>query len=122
MDDAVSYLLAALDLPAGAYDVGGADRLTYVEMIEQFLEEEGTSKRSFLVPGVPHNLSAMAVATLTGQDRGLVGPLLAGLAVPVLAETERIRELVPDVEPIGYREAVRRALVQERGEREASAA
>ena len=120
VDDAVAYLVAALDLPAGAYDVGGPDRLTYVEMIEQFLAEDGTSKPSFLVPGLPKTLSAMAVATLTGQERGLVEPLLAGLAVPVLADTARIRELVPSVEPIGYREAVRRALAREK-ERDAGA-
>ena len=110
LDDAVAYLVAALHLPAGAYDVAGPDRLTYVEMLEVLADEAGHPRRSVTVPGISRDLSAAAVAWLTGQERGLVGPLVHGLAVPVLADTTRIRELVPQVEPVGYREAVRRAL------------
>lgn len=82
--------------------------LTYTEMVERYAEVVGLDRKTIEVPFAPEKLSAAGVAVLTGQPLGLVKPLIEGLRVPVVAETDRIRGLVPGA-LTSYEDAIREA-------------
>lgn len=112
LDDALRYLVAALDLPAGHYDIGGPDVLTFVDMLESYAKVSGRKRVTISVPGVPEALSARGVALLTGQPLALVAPLVESLRVDTVVTDDRIRALVPFA-PVPFSEQVRAALAQE---------
>jgi len=107
--DVVRYLVAALELPAGHYDVAGDDVLTYEQMLLRYAQIRGLRRTLVKVPYLPPAVSARGVALLSGLELALVAPLVAGLAVDVVAADGRIRELVPFA-LAGYDQAVRTAL------------
>lgn len=110
--DALRYLVAALDLPAGHYDIGGPEVLTYVEMLECYAEVSGRQRVTVSVPGIPEALSARGVALLTGEPLALVAPLIESLRVDTVVTEDRILGLVPFA-PMDFSAQVRDALTQE---------
>jgi uncharacterized protein YbjT (DUF2867 family) len=109
LPDAVRYLVAALDLPAGCYDVGGSDILTYEEMMQRFARLTGRRRIILKVPVLTPTLSSHWIGLVTDQKASIARPLAEGLAVEVVVGDDRIRSLVP-FEPMGFDEAVRVAL------------
>ena len=108
----VTATLAALatrqDAP-GEVQLGGADVLTYRDMIRRFAAVEGRRQPVLLpVPLFTPRLSSYWVALVTPVDLGLVKPLVEGLS----AETV-VREPPPaglNDDPLGFEDAVRAAL------------
>lgn len=109
LPDVVRYLVAAADLPAGAYDVGGADVLTYEEMMQRYAAITGRRRLIFKVPVLTPTLSSHWIGLVTDQPASIARPLAEGLSVEVVAGDDRIRSLVP-FDPLGFDEAVRLAL------------
>ncbi|HWC10999.1 MAG TPA: NAD(P)H-binding protein [Acidimicrobiales bacterium] len=109
LGDTVRYLVAALDIPAGCYDVGGPDILTYEEMLRRFAILTGRKRVILKVPVLTPTLSAHWIGLVTDQPASIGRPLAEGLAAELVADDERIRSLVP-FELMGFDEAVRRAL------------
>ena len=109
LPDAVRYLTAALDLPAGRYEVGGPEILTYEEMMRRFAEVTGRKRVILKVPVLTPGLSSHWIGLVTDQSASIARPLAEGLAVEVVVTDDRIRSLVP-FEPMGFDEAVRLAL------------
>jgi hypothetical protein len=64
------------------------------------------------VPVLAPKLAALWVGLVTPIPNCLAVPLVEGVVRPVVGDTSRARELFPDIQPIAYREAVRRALAQ----------
>jgi uncharacterized protein YbjT (DUF2867 family) len=108
----VTATLAALatrqDAP-GEVQLGGADVLTYRDMIRRFAAVEGRRQPVLLpVPLFTPRLSSYWVALVTPVDLGLVKPLVEGLS----AETV-VRHPPPaglNDAPLGFDDAVRAAL------------
>lgn len=109
LDDALAYLVAAPALPAGRYDIGGADVLTYREMILAYARLTGRRPYILGVPVLTPYLSSLWLGLVTDQPTSIARPLVEGLSVEVVVEDDRIRSLV-DLTPLGFDEAVRRAL------------
>jgi uncharacterized protein YbjT (DUF2867 family) len=107
--DAVRYLVASLDIPAGCYDVGGPDILTYEEMLRRFAVLTGRKRLILKVPVLTPTLSAHWIGLVTDQPASIGRPLAEGLAAEMVADDERIRSLVP-FDLLGFDEAVRLAL------------
>lgn len=113
IDDVLHHLLACLDLPARAnrtFDIGGADVLTYLELVTGYAAVAGLPRPLAVpVPISAPRLTARAVQALTPVDRHLAGPLLESMAHDLVC-----RDDPPGPPPPGgatsYREAVRRAL------------
>ncbi|HMJ36811.1 MAG TPA: NAD(P)H-binding protein [Baekduia sp.] len=111
IDDVVGTLAALADRANAPEEVqlGGADVLTYREMLRRFAAVEG--RRQPLLLGVPlftPRLSSYWVALITPVELGLVKPLVEGLS----AETV-VREPPPsglNDRPLGFDDAVRAAL------------
>jgi len=110
VDDVLSYLLEAGEgRPGGTIDVG-ADVLTFRSMMEVYAEVRGLRRIILPVPVLAPGLAARWVGLVTPIPNRLAVPLIEGVLQPVIADTSRARRLYPHVEPLPYREAVRRAL------------
>ncbi|MFC7081726.1 NAD(P)H-binding protein [Halorussus caseinilyticus] len=113
--DVVGYLVGVLDVPETAgetYEIGGPEVLTYAEMMRRTGRVMGSEPTILSVPVLTPNLSAYWVDLVTDVPKSIAHPLIAGLKNPVVADDERIRELVA-VELTPFDVAVERALAGE---------
>ncbi len=109
LSDALAYLVAAPGVPGGSYDIGGADVLTYREMLLAYARITGKRRLIVSVPVLTPRLSSLWLGLVTDQSPSIARPLVEGLSVEVVVGDDRIRRLVP-LEPMGFDEAVRQAL------------
>jgi uncharacterized protein YbjT (DUF2867 family) len=109
ISDAIRYLVAATGVPAGSYEIGGADVLSYEAMMRRYAALTGRNRLIVKVPILSPRLSSHGIGLVTDQPAALARPLADGLAVEVVVRDPRIRRLVP-FEPLGYDEAVLAAL------------
>jgi len=109
LSDALAYLVAAPGLAGGSYDIGGADVLTYREMLLAYARITGKRRLIVSVPVLTPWLSSLWLGLVTDQPPSIARPLVEGLSVEVVVGDDRIRRLVP-LEPMGFDEAVRQAL------------
>jgi uncharacterized protein YbjT (DUF2867 family) len=113
IDDVVRYLVGVLgrDEALGrVFEIGGPDRLTYVEMLRVAAEEmSGRSVPIIQVPVLTPRLSSYWLALVTDVDVTTGRNLIDSMGTEVVVSEQSIRDLVPG-EPLSYREAVRRAL------------
>jgi uncharacterized protein YbjT (DUF2867 family) len=109
LPDVIRYLVAAPGLPAGGYDIGGADVLTYEVMMQRYAALTGRRRYILKVPVLTPGLSSLWIGLVTNQSPAVARPLAEGLSVEVIAADDRIRRLVP-FEPMGFDDAVRAAL------------
>ena len=111
--DMLAYLLATLETPASPgriIEVGGADILTYADMMKQYAEERRLRRWLIRVPVLTPRLSSYWVHWVTPVSAAIARPLIEGLRNEVIVRDPSARELFPDIEPSDYRTAVRRAL------------
>ncbi|HSL64157.1 MAG TPA: NAD(P)H-binding protein [Gaiellaceae bacterium] len=112
-DDVVAYLVEAADAEAGVYEIGGADRVTYREVMEEYARRAGLERRFVTVPAPPRLLSLSDLPeVLTGlapEQALAAAQLVESLEHDSVVRDERAREAF-SVEPVGLEEAVRRAL------------
>ena len=111
-DDVLRYLVDALVQPESAgkvIEIGGADVLTYGEMITVYARIRGLRRKLIPVPVLTPALSSYWVALTTPIPSAIARPLIEGLKTEVIVRSPLARELFP-FEPVGYEEAVRRVL------------
>ncbi|HEX5201691.1 SDR family oxidoreductase [Paractinoplanes rhizophilus] len=112
--DVLAYLIAAATMPLAesrGFDLGGADVLTYAEMMRRYARVAGLARRVILPTRVLSPwLSAFWVGLVTPVPNAIARPLVASLVHEAVAREHDIRRLVPGVEPMGFDEAVRLAL------------
>jgi uncharacterized protein YbjT (DUF2867 family) len=111
--DVLTYLVAVRERdPLGVVDIGGADRLSFRDMLQQYADVRGLSRVIRSVPGLTPRIASQWVAWITPVPRSLVEPLLHGIIHPVIADTARAHALFPAIRPMPYRQAVQRALAR----------
>ena len=110
IDDVVAYLVAAPDIPAGTYEIGGPDVLTYAEILRRTAAVAGTRRPLILpVPILTPQLSSYWVGLVTDVDWRVARPLIDGLANPVVVSDDSITDLV-DFDLTPFDGAVEQAL------------
>ncbi|MDQ3934553.1 MAG: NAD(P)H-binding protein [Actinomycetota bacterium] len=118
IDDAVEYLVQAPDVPesaGGEVQIGGPDVLSYGEMLDEMAHVLGRRPRPKLpVPVLSPRLSAMWIGLVTPVDAGVARPLVEGLSTRTVV-TDPSGAARFDVDPVPLREALRRAVAEERG-------
>ncbi|WP_232663541.1 DUF2867 domain-containing protein [Pseudonocardia sp. TRM90224] len=116
VDDLLHHLVAAVHLPpdvAGAFDVGGADVLTYRDLVVDCAAAAGLPRPVVMpVPLSTPRLGARALAALTPVDRHLAGPLLESMAHDLVCRAEPSPTGPPPGGPMTYAQAVDRALAE----------
>jgi uncharacterized protein YbjT (DUF2867 family) len=112
--DVLRYLIGATTLPAEVnrgFDIGGADVLTYREMMQRYARVAGLRRR-VIVPLRPLSpwLSAHWVGTITPVPNSIARPLVASLVHEAIAYEHDIDQYVPNEDLLGFDDAVRLAL------------
>ena len=111
--DVLTYLIRAREHgPAGIVEIGGADVLSFRDMLHGYAAVRGLRRTIIAVPVMSPKLAALWIDKITPIPARLATPLVEGIAHPVLADTAKARELFPDVRPMAYRTAVQRALAR----------
>jgi len=113
LDDVIRYLVGVLGEDAAlgqTYEIGGPDRLTYVDML-RLAAAEGRGRKVLIleVPVLTPRLSSYWLALVTDVDVTTGRNLIDSMGIEVVVREQRIREVVPG-EPIGYTEAVHLAM------------
>ena len=113
IDDALAYLVAALETPESQgqiIEIGGRDVLTYREMMLTYARLRGLRRFIIPVPVLTPRLSSYWVHLVTPIPSTIAQPLIDGLSVEVIVTDDRARRLFPQITPMDYETAVARAL------------
>lgn len=121
--DTVRYLVAVRghrDAIGRTFEIGGADVLTYGEMLRRAAgARQGRELAVLPLPvvggplarGAAEKASSLVLSLLTDVDPGIAAALIASMSTEVVVTDHSIRSVV-DLEPLGYDEMVREALVE----------
>ncbi|GAB3745666.1 SDR family oxidoreductase [Amycolatopsis oliviviridis] len=116
--DVLHYLVNAAELPSevnGAFDIGGPDVLTYVDMMRRYAVVAGLPRRAVVpVPVLTPWLSAQWVNLVTPVPKSIAVPLIESLVHEVVCHDHAIAEHIPDPEAglTHYEHAVELALTR----------
>jgi uncharacterized protein YbjT (DUF2867 family) len=113
VDDVIRYLVGVGDEPRAfgrIFEIGGPDRLTYLEMLEVASEvSRGRRVPIIRVPVLTPRLSSYWLSLVTDIDVTTGRNLIDSMGTEVVVTDRSIEEIVPG-DPVPYDEAVRRAL------------
>jgi hypothetical protein len=113
IDDALAYLVAALETPESegqVIEIGGQDVLTYKDMMLTYARLRGLRRLILPVPLLTPRLSSYWVHLVTPVPSTIAQPLIEGLTVEVIVTDDRAPQLFPQIVPMSYEAAVARAL------------
>ncbi len=111
----LDYLVAALERTESVgktIEIGGADVVTYGEMMTGYAAARGLRRWLLPVPVLTPRLSSLWVHLVTPIPAAIARPLVLGLKNEVVVRDTLARQLFPEIVPLGFREAVRLALQQ----------
>ena len=111
VDDVVSYLVAAagVDVPGSAvFEIGGADRITYRRLLEEYGKAVGSRRPLVALPALPIPLTSWLTSLAPEQAR-VWGKLVDSLRFDSSVRDEAALHAF-DVRPRGVREAIAAAV------------
>ncbi|WP_432494102.1 SDR family oxidoreductase [Kineococcus gypseus] len=114
--DVLRYLVGSAQMPPEvnrAFDIGGPDVLTYLDMMRGYAEIAGLPKRHVLpVKVMSPSLSSHWVSVVTPVPKQIARPLVESMVHEVVCKEHDIARYVPDPPEglLGFREAVQLAL------------
>jgi uncharacterized protein YbjT (DUF2867 family) len=112
VDDVLRYLadcLTVREARGRTLEIGGRDVLTYRDMMLQYADVRGLSRRLLNVPLLTPRLSSYWCDLVTPIPASITRPLIEGLRTEVIVRDHTARAIF-GFEPLGYREALTRAL------------
>jgi uncharacterized protein YbjT (DUF2867 family) len=115
IDDVLAYLVAALALPAGpgrTFEIGGADRASYGDLMREYARQRGLRRLLISVPLLTPRLSSLWLGLVTPIYARVGRELIDGLKTD---STVRDRSAIDafSIRPLGLRAAIARALRNE---------
>ncbi len=111
LDDVVAYLVEALEVevPGSAvFEVGGADRITYRELLELYGKSVGSKRPTIALPALPIPFSGWLTSLAPEQAR-VAAKLVDSLRFDSSVQDEAALQAF-SVEPVGVREAIERVV------------
>jgi uncharacterized protein YbjT (DUF2867 family) len=114
IEDVLEYLLAALDTPAESaiFEIGGADRVTYAEIIREYAQQRRLRRRLLHSPYLTPWTSKFFLGLLTPVYGQVAGALVDSLRNETVVHTGAALERFK-IRPRGLRESIQRALLNE---------
>ena len=115
IEDVLAYLLAALDHePDGGevYEIGGADAVTYLDLMREYARRRGLRRVMLPVPVLTPGLSALWLGLVTPVYAGIGAKLVESIRNDTVVRDPRALEVFP-VRPRGAAAAIERALANE---------
>jgi uncharacterized protein YbjT (DUF2867 family) len=112
--DIIKYLVSALNVDPGVYEVGGSEVTTSREMIAAYATVRGLHRRPILdVPYLTPRLSSYWLDLVTPVDRRVSHTLVESLVADVVVGDRSRTEEAFGIEPIGLLDALSAALDQQ---------
>lgn len=115
IDDLLAYLIEALRLPESAcriYEIGGADRMSYAEIMRVYGKLRGRRVRMLPVPVLTPYLSSLWLGLITPLYARIGRKLLDSIVHSTVVRDDTALRVF-SVRPMGVEDAVRRALGRE---------
>ncbi len=115
VEDLVAYLVAALDYtPSNGeiYEIGGADTVSYLELMHEYARQRGLRRRMIPVPILTPRLSSLWLRLVTPAHAGVGRQLVDSLRNETVVHDPRAVDVFP-VAPRGSGDAIARALTNE---------
>ncbi|MEX2275067.1 MAG: NAD(P)H-binding protein [Actinomycetota bacterium] len=113
IDDVLDYLAAgrSVDLPDHhtVVDIGGADVLAYRDMLKSVADRDGKHRVMVEVPFLSPRLSSIWCGVTTSVSTAVARPLVEGMTVPLVVTGDAAVTMFPDIRPMGFEDALRRA-------------
>jgi uncharacterized protein YbjT (DUF2867 family) len=111
LDDLLEYLEQSMHVPAGVYEIGGAEVTTYREMIASYARVRRLRARYILdIPFLTSYLSSFWVHIVTPVDRSVSRALVDSLGVEVVVVDDQRTTDAFSVAPMGVDQALTTAL------------
>ncbi len=114
-DDVLAYLLAAIETPAcrgKVVELGCEVERTYIDVMAEYAQIRGLKRSALLLPFIPPVVMALCIDFLTPVEFSYALPLVEGLQNDSLVRDRSPLSLFPDIQPLDYAEAVRRAIAE----------
>jgi hypothetical protein len=111
LTDIIKYLVGALNVDPGVYEVGGSEVTTYREMIAAYATMRGLHRRPILdVPYLTPRLSSYWLDLVTPVDRRVSHTLVESLVADVVVRDRARTEEAFGIEPIDLLHALSAAI------------
>jgi uncharacterized protein YbjT (DUF2867 family) len=118
IEDLLSYLVAAIDLPVEGhqtYEIGGADRVSYGEIMQEYARQRGLRRFMIPVPVLTPRLSSLWLGLVTPLYARVGRKLVESLRHPTVVTDDAAWRDFP-IRPVGVRDAIAQALRNEEKE------
>jgi tryptophan-rich sensory protein/uncharacterized protein YbjT (DUF2867 family) len=115
IDDVVAYLVEAADAHVGSgggiFEVGGADAVSYGDLMREIARQRGLRRWMLRVPVLSPGLSSRWLSLVTPREAGVGRSLIEGVRNETTVQGDAARRTFA-VRPLGLAESVRRALAE----------
>jgi uncharacterized protein YbjT (DUF2867 family) len=91
------------------FDIGGAEILSYKQMLLQYAEVRGLKRHIYVVPFISPRISSYWLYFVTSTSYYLAVNLVNSMKVEVVCKETRLKDIL-DITPFTYKEACARAL------------
>jgi len=112
IEDVLGYLTAAVELPAAGsrvYEIGGADVVTYGDLMHEYAAQRGLRRRMISVPVLTPRLSGLWLSLVTPLYAQIGRKLVDGVQNETIVRDDAAAQDFP-IQPRGVRDAVARAI------------
>ncbi len=118
INDVLEYLVAALRLPVSRYqiyEIGGADKVCYADIMREYAHQRGLQLRMLSVPVLTPYLSSLWLGLVTPLYARVGRKLIASITHPSVVRDDAASRTFA-IRPVGIRDAISRAIAHEDSE------
>jgi hypothetical protein len=115
VEDVIAYLMQALDIQISGsrvVEIGGVDQVSYLDLMKEYAHQRGLRRWMIPVPVLSPRLSSLWLGLVTPVYARVGRELVDSLRNETIVR-DRSAEALFSVRPLGYREALKRALANE---------
>lgn len=115
IEDVLSYLLEAMNLPRGQegiFEIGGADRVSYADIMNEYARQRGLRRLMIPVPLLTPRLSSLWLGLTTPVYARVGRKLIESVENETTVHDDRALRVFP-IRPMGLRQAIERAILNE---------
>jgi len=116
VEDLLAYLVAALDVPVAqsrVFEIGGADRVTYGDLMREYARQRGLRRAIIRVPVLSPRFSSLGLGLVTPRYARVGRKLIQSIKHQTIVRDASALEVFP-VRPRGFREAIAAAIREDR--------
>jgi uncharacterized protein YbjT (DUF2867 family) len=115
IEDVLAYLTTSIELGdahAGVFEIGGADQVSYADLLREYARQRGLLRLLIPVPVLTPHLSSLWLALVTPLYARVGRKLVDSIRHDTVVTDDGARRVFA-IQPLGMREAINRALLNE---------